>query len=720
MLLLLLLLLLPCPSHPQNNCEVSEVASQVEVNCDQRKLKALPPGLPANMTILRLGENPLVTFSMDALVSFSRLVQLHLHQSELTSLQVKGTLPLLDQLILSHNKLKTLPPLGPALPVLTTLDVSYNQLDSLSAGALDGLGQLQELCLQGNKLKALPQGLLASTRQLQKLNLAENQLKDLPPGLLDGLESLSTLYLYRNWLHTIPNGFFGDLPLPYVFLHDNPWMCNCEILYLRHWLEESGNVYLWKAGVGVEGMTRDLNSVRCGNLHDTPVYAYPGKGCTPITVADDYDDFYPEEKKSAGDTLPAMRVVTKFSTDTTEAHTDQGVLLHSQSPAAMWGQMSALPPTQASTKKQVTFTVRRIFHSTTAPGTEEPTPFSTVPTSMADPTRALTIPKPTSAPTTPEPTTAPKTPEPTSAPTTPEPTTAPNTPEPTTAPKTPEPTSAPTTPEPTTAPKTPEPTSAPTTPEPTLAPNTPEPTSAPTTPEPTTAPKTPEPTSAPNTPEPTSPPTTPEPTTAPKTPEPTSASTSPGPTSPPTTPEPTSASTTPEPTTLEPTTVLMASLPTGLEFSAFPVVREVSEGNFESSRSDPFLNSDFCCLLSLGFYILGLLWLLLASLVLILLLTWVWHGKPQALDAGQAAAPATATQVTHLELQRGRQVTVPRAWLLFLQGSLPTFRSSLFLWIRPNGRVGPLVAGRRPSARSQGRGEDLLGTVGIRYAGHSL
>nr|XP_051681879.1 platelet glycoprotein Ib alpha chain [Oryctolagus cuniculus] len=452
MLLLLLLLLLPGPSHLQNNCEVSEVASQVEVNCDQRKLKALPPGLPANMTILRLGENPLVTFSMDALVSFSRLVQLYLHQSQLTSLQVKGTLPLLDQLILSHNKLKTLPPLGPALPALTTLDVSYNQLASLSAGALDGLSQLRELCLQGNKLKALPPGLLAPMRQLRKLNLAENQLHELPPQLLAGLGYLNTLYLHRNWLRNIPNGFFGNLLLPYVFLHDNPWICDCDILYLRNWLEKNPNAYLWEAGVDVKSMTRDLDSVRCGNLHNTPVHAYPGKGCPPVIIADDYDDFYPDEKKSAGDVLPATRVVDEFSTGTTEAHTDQGVLLHSQSSAAMWGQMSSLPPTQESTKKHITFTVRRVFHFSTAPGAGEPTPSSTALTPMAEPTPA---------PTTPGPTLVPKTSEHTSAPTTP----APTIPEPTTAPQAPEHISAPQAPEHTTAPQTPEHTTAPQTPE---------------------------------------------------------------------------------------------------------------------------------------------------------------------------------------------------------------------------------------------------------------
>ncbi|XP_076400101.1 platelet glycoprotein Ib alpha chain-like, partial [Peromyscus maniculatus bairdii] len=166
--------------------------------------------------------------------------------------------------------------------------------------------------------------------------------------------------------------------------------------------------------------------------------------------------------------------------------------------------------------------------------------------------------------------------------------------------------------------------------------------------------------------------------------------------------------------------LLLESIPSTPEWNSFLTVHEMAQGNSDTFKSDPFVNSEFCCLLPLGFYILGLLWLLFASVVLILLLIWTWHVNPDSLDLGLSAALATSTHTTSLEVQRGRQVTVPRAWLLFLQGSPPTFRSSLFLWVRPNGRVGPLVAGRRPSALSQGRGQDLLGTVGIRYSGHSL
>ena len=566
--LFLLLLLLPSPSHSHPICGISKVVSEVEMNCENKGLKAPPPDLQAETNILRLGGNPLGTFSMVSMVNLTHLTQLHLEKSQLTSLQTDATLPRLETLIISHNTLRSLPSLGRALPALYTLDVSFNELASLSPDALDGLSHLHELYLRGNKLKTLPPRLLQPTPKLKKLNLAENGLSELPPGFLDGLEELDTLYLQRNLLRTIPKGFFGDLLLPFSFFHDNTWFCDCGILYFSRWLQDNANnVYIWKEGVDAKAMTPNVTSVGCVNLPNTFVYTYSGEGCHTPGDRDSIDyDVYEED-----DEVPTTRAAGSFSTHTS-AHTTHWGLLYSVPTAPLGPQVSSLPPT----KEQTTFRIS---------------------------TGPITFSK-------------------------------------------------------------------------TLKP----------TPEPT----------APSTPEP----------TAQSTPEPTALSTS-EPTS--ETSEPTISLTSTEPTSLP--TILESTTATISEFVNLLKAQGVAQWNVESSRNDPILNSDFCCLF-LGFYILGLLWLLFASVVLILLLFWVQHVKPQAL--------ATVTHTSHLELQRGRQVTVARAWLLFLQGSLPTFRSSLFLWVRPNGRVGPLLAGRRPSALSMGRGQDLLGTVGVRYSGHSL
>ena len=550
--LFLLLLLLPSPSHSHPICGISKVVSEVEMNCENKGLKAPPPDLQAETNILRLGGNPLGTFSMVSMVNLTHLTQLHLEKSQLTSLQTDATLPRLETLIISHNTLRSLPSLGRALPALYTLDVSFNELASLSPDALDGLSHLHELYLRGNKLKTLPPRLLQPTPKLKKLNLAENGLSELPPGFLDGLEELDTLYLQRNLLRTIPKGFFGDLLLPFSFFHDNTWFCDCGILYFSRWLQDNANnVYIWKEGVDAKAMTPNVTSVGCVNLPNTFVYTYSGEGCHTPGDRDSIDyDVYEED-----DEVPTTRAAGSFSTHTS-AHTTHWGLLYSVPTAPLGPQVSSLPPT----KEQTTFRISTgpITFSKTLKPTPEPTALSTSePTSeTSEPTISLTSTEPTSLP-----------------------------------------------------------------------------------------------------------------------------------------------------TILESTTATIS------EFVNLLKAQGVAQWNVESSRNDPILNSDFCCLF-LGFYILGLLWLLFASVVLILLLFWVQHVKPQAL--------ATVTHTSHLELQRGRQVTVARAWLLFLQGSLPTFRSSLFLWVRPNGRVGPLLAGRRPSALSMGRGQDLLGTVGVRYSGHSL
>lgn len=47
----------------------------------------------------------------------------------------------------------------------------------------------------------------------------------------------TNLYLHNNQLTSLPNGLLDDLTSLHVAsLHDNPWVCDCGILYLRAWL----------------------------------------------------------------------------------------------------------------------------------------------------------------------------------------------------------------------------------------------------------------------------------------------------------------------------------------------------------------------------------------------------------------------------------------------------------------------------------------------------
>ncbi|XP_027712937.1 platelet glycoprotein Ib alpha chain [Vombatus ursinus] len=138
----------------------------------------------------------------------------------------------------------------------------------------------------------------------------------------------------------------------------------------------------------------------------------------------------------------------------------------------------------------------------------------------------------------------------------------------------------------------------------------------------------------------------------------------------------------------------------------------------DPSNSSPLSIS--CCLFSLRFYIFGIAWVLVSSIVLILFLALA-QPPPHLPRTHAFMEDIPKPQATvHLELLKGKEVIVPRACLLYLEGLIPSFRTRLFLWVQSNGRVGPLTLKRKPSAISLGRGGDLLGSVSIRYSGHSL
>lgn len=57
----------------------------------------------------------------------------------------------------------------------------------------------------------------------------------LPPSFPTSTE---VIHLNQNNLLSIPNGFLDHLPnLQEVYLKHNPWHCDCDILYLRSWLQ---------------------------------------------------------------------------------------------------------------------------------------------------------------------------------------------------------------------------------------------------------------------------------------------------------------------------------------------------------------------------------------------------------------------------------------------------------------------------------------------------
>lgn len=239
-----------------------------ELVLDSNNLRALPEGLPDFLPALvglSVASNPLASTPRWS-SPFQHLEILNLRSCGIVELPAdfSSSYPALETLILSENRLSSLPSSISELP-LKTLYADSNRLEALPefVGRLGGLvrlfamsgnitklpdslcslGQLEELDLDHNPLEALPDcfGLLealrdlwlqncllralpanfGSLRSLVSLTVFDNQLQGLPFSFSD-LKGLVGLDIRRNKLTSFPEPLLALSKLQLLFMSDNP------------------------------------------------------------------------------------------------------------------------------------------------------------------------------------------------------------------------------------------------------------------------------------------------------------------------------------------------------------------------------------------------------------------------------------------------------------------------------------------------------------------
>ncbi|XP_006213158.1 leucine-rich repeat, immunoglobulin-like domain and transmembrane domain-containing protein 1 [Vicugna pacos] len=133
---------------------------------------------------------------------------------------------------------------------LEQLWLPYNALSELSALMLRGLRRLRELRMPGNRLVAFPWAALRDAPQLRLLDLQANCLSAVPPEAARFLGNLTFLDLSSNQLLRLPQELLATwarlqagpfLPGHHarlvLGLQDNPWVCDCRLYDLVHFLE---------------------------------------------------------------------------------------------------------------------------------------------------------------------------------------------------------------------------------------------------------------------------------------------------------------------------------------------------------------------------------------------------------------------------------------------------------------------------------------------------
>ncbi|XP_015919925.1 toll-like receptor Tollo [Parasteatoda tepidariorum] len=155
-----------------------------------------------------------------SLSSLQKLTRLDLSRNNMPTMtpSLLCSLPNLQHLNLSFNDFSEVVNLGfaatnrtPCPVFVQNLDLSNNRLKVLSDYGFTALRHLRTLHLQANRISRAEETALSGLGKLQILDISNNLLVALPPGFFKNSELLSELYLQNNSMSVLPPGLFSGL-----------------------------------------------------------------------------------------------------------------------------------------------------------------------------------------------------------------------------------------------------------------------------------------------------------------------------------------------------------------------------------------------------------------------------------------------------------------------------------------------------------------------------
>lgn len=191
------------------------------VECAKRGLVGLPQGAGEGTQVLDLADNHLVSLTPQCF-----------HALGLINLQ---------KLYLSRSKISHLAETAfMGLTGLVELELSGNQIGQVPSKTFPFYPGLMRLILNGNPIREVRREAFLPLVHLTVLEMSECQLETIEQNAFFGLNALEWLRLDGNRLSYVP-----DMTLPLggslhgLYLHNNPWLCDCKLRPMQAWLQES-------------------------------------------------------------------------------------------------------------------------------------------------------------------------------------------------------------------------------------------------------------------------------------------------------------------------------------------------------------------------------------------------------------------------------------------------------------------------------------------------
>ncbi|XP_053176206.1 immunoglobulin superfamily member 10 [Scomber japonicus] len=201
-----------------------------EVHCTFRYLTAIPDHIQPAVERINLGYNSITVLRETDLSGLENLELLMLHSNTIHSIEDRAfqDLKSLQVLKMSYNKVKEInKETFKGLDSLLRLHMDHNNIEFISPEAFYGLTNLQLVHLEGNHLQQLHPDTFITLRHSQVFKVS----------------SVKNIHLSDNLLTSLPADIFsGCTQLENLFLHGNPWTCDCRMNWFPEWAQRNAGV----------------------------------------------------------------------------------------------------------------------------------------------------------------------------------------------------------------------------------------------------------------------------------------------------------------------------------------------------------------------------------------------------------------------------------------------------------------------------------------------